>query len=357
MNFADVQYYDGSVVTIVEAMSRLVNMYRNNCFCIISASRVKFDERVNRLRSVNLKNDLNARNMGSYQLVGHGFEVPEGEDYEECKAHAPEKIISTVETSYFVPKPKSMEDDAFFEIMAELAAKYGQDSVLIGRKGMIHSMDRTGALSPFGEKITFSKISQFYSEYIRGKNTPFVIEGIRHPNNLIDKQVMARQGLKWLTNDVIVEEDEKKFGQLRSEIKPKTMMTLYHFTPQQNILGKSWPPKEILLTPKHFGKHQWTRGDAEVSKTPRIFFYATLKNYEANRFSSHTLFTAKVDKSEVYDLSKDPDGLKSKFDNFNSIFRQVIRKGYNGAMYKVNGMNIVVWFKPIKVTLARKAKI
>ena len=136
-------------------------------------------------------------------------------------------------------------------------------------------------------------------------------------------------------------------------------LQLYHFSRDQN--------ESIVLDPEYFlsDRNAFTRNDFEASNLPRVFFYVNLDHAEKIVKQSRTLYTAVVDASRVYDITKDPEGLKEEFRNWptniygepiktapaaldmDSLLKNIAER-YSGAFYKTGAMDIIVWFEPIE---------
>ena len=137
-------------------------------------------------------------------------------------------------------------------------------------------------------------------------------------------------------------------------------MTLYHYAKSKDNV--------LILDPKYFlsGRNTFTRNDFQASGLPRVFFYVNLDHAEDIVKQSRTLYTAVVNVDKVYDITKDPAGLKKEARNWpTNIYGEPIKtapsslnmdlllrgiaENYSGAFYETNGMDVVVWFEPIEV--------
>ena len=137
-------------------------------------------------------------------------------------------------------------------------------------------------------------------------------------------------------------------------------LQLYHFSKLQD--------DSIVLDPEYFlsNRSAFTRNDFQASNLPRVFFYINLDHAENIVKQSRTLYTTVVDANRVYDITKDPEGLKKEFRHWptnidgvpnktapaaldvDSLLRN-IAENYSGAFYETGGMDIIVWFEPIEV--------
>jgi len=152
-------------------------------------------------------------------------------------------------------------------------------------------------------------------------------------------------------------------------------MRLYHYSEADE--------DSISLDPEYFlsNRKSFTRNDFQASDLPRVFFYANLDHAENIVKQGRSLYTTFVDANEIYDMTKDPDGLKKEARRWPTNMRgekvktgpapldidlylrsiagkpssgmelvPVQRDGaYSGAFYKAGDMDVVVWFRPIEV--------
>ena len=137
-------------------------------------------------------------------------------------------------------------------------------------------------------------------------------------------------------------------------------LQLYHFSKSQD--------DSIVLDPEYFlsDRNTFTRNDFQASDLPRVFFYVNLDHAEDIVKQDRTLYATVVNANKVYDITKDPEGLKQEARNWpTNIYGEPIKTApsslnmdlllrsiagnYSGAFYKTGGMDVVVWFEPIEV--------
>lgn len=146
-------------------------------------------------------------------------------------------------------------------------------------------------------------------------------------------------------------------------------VTLYHFSQTDQ--------DSLMLDPEYFIKQRahYSRNDYNVSDMPRVFFYVNLDQAEDQVSQGATLYSVQVPGSQIYNLSEDPLNLKQKSispyrvtADYDRILRSLANNPrqskygpppesllpegspYKGAYYNTSGLDIVVWFEPIKVT-------
>lgn len=131
-------------------------------------------------------------------------------------------------------------------------------------------------------------------------------------------------------------------------IRPDGQVVLYHF-----MSGGGLP--EIMSEPSRFGANPFTQRDKSVSSVPRTFFYLDLNDKE-NFFEDEPLYKTLVPADRIYDLVKDPLGLKEQASkngvlNISRLVDVVSEHpDYDGMYYKTNA-HIVNWFKKLKLQL------
>ena len=132
-------------------------------------------------------------------------------------------------------------------------------------------------------------------------------------------------------------------------IRPDGQVVLYHFTS-----GGRLP--EITSDPSRFGASSFTRRDKSVSSVPRTFFYLDLNDKE-NFFENEPLYKTLVPADRIYDLVKDPLGLKEQARTASDLLDvgrlvDVVNEhpDYDGMYYRTRG-HIVNWFKKLKLQL------
>jgi hypothetical protein len=160
----------------------------------------------------------------------------------------------------------------------------------------------------------------------------------------------------------------KNFALLES-VDLSGQVSLYHFSGADQ--------DSLLLDPEYFIKQRqhYSRNDYNVSDMPRIFFYVDLEQAEDQVAQGSTLYSVEVPASQIYNLTEDPLGLKQKSissyrvtPDYDRILRSLANRPrqsrygappesllpegspYRGAYYNTSGLDIVVWFEPVKVT-------
>lgn len=147
-------------------------------------------------------------------------------------------------------------------------------------------------------------------------------------------------------------------------------ITLYHYSRADE--------ESLTLDPERFLDHnQWSRNDYNASTLPRVFFYVDLAHAETMIKEGAHLYTTKVPLKDIYDMSVDHLELKKKAQRYPGIpasidfdwilksladaipetwnTKSILPEGtppYKGTYYTLRNMDVVVWFRPIKVTRA-----
>lgn len=123
------------------------------------------------------------------------------------------------------------------------------------------------------------------------------------------------------------------------------LTSLYHYSRSSE--------DQLILDPSKFGNNSYTKRDKMVSDVPRVFFYLKPKEKETMFDTKQvSLYTAEVPSDQIYNIIKDPEGIRAKaFEkrpDFDLMLKNVIKAGYKGAYYKP-GFEVVIWFEPVKV--------
>ena len=120
-------------------------------------------------------------------------------------------------------------------------------------------------------------------------------------------------------------------------MKKTDYITLYHYS-NNKINGK--------LLPDFFGNNSFTDNDIKSCNVKRIFFYDK-KNPEYLLSSCSFLYTCRIKKSKIYNLTQDKAGYLKRY---NSIYQavKVIKKYYQGIIYRIGDYNIINVFYGIK---------
>jgi len=140
-------------------------------------------------------------------------------------------------------------------------------------------------------------------------------------------------------------------------------ITLYHYTSRVK-------DDKMTLDPEYFLTHgsSYSMREREVSRVPRVFFYPSTDPEKTERMitGGSSLFSVDVPTKMIYNLKRDPEGLIEKL--VHPVFGlrkgvewtellNTIKEKYNGAFYsQPNGMDMIVWFKPIEVQKIERDK-
>lgn len=173
---------------------RITQHIDNGCM-MISACRGERTEEENKKKTDELQNDLRSMKYGYIRILG---------GYIENKGKDDEKEVT--EESFFVPKPKDVSDEDFFNDAIKLCKKYGQDSVLISLPDFCDFgyYDKNGNFdfSPGDKFIANDKeIGEYFSQLVRGSRAgkKFAFStlktewlAVRHPNTHVQAIWMAK---------------------------------------------------------------------------------------------------------------------------------------------------------------------
>ena len=162
--------------------SRLYYHKNNGCF-MISAYRNENSEEVNKQKTDKLASELKNKNLGFIRILG-GFIENKGTPNE----------VEVVEESFFVPKPKGVSDEDFFDVAIQLCKNYDQDSVLISLPNYTdfgyYNKQGKFDFSP-GDRMIFNKehIKEYFSELVYGRrhHIKFAFSewiAVRHPSSV-----------------------------------------------------------------------------------------------------------------------------------------------------------------------------
>lgn len=175
---------------------RITQHIDNGCM-MISACRGENSEEVNKKKTDELANDIREMGYGYIRILGGYIENKGTEDETEV-----------TEESFFIPKPKKVDDNQFFNDAIKLCKKYGQDSVLISLPNFVDFgyYDKNGKFdfSP-GEKFIANdkQIGQYFSQLVKGSRAgkKFAFDDIkvewlatRHPASHTQAVWMSKQG-------------------------------------------------------------------------------------------------------------------------------------------------------------------
>ena len=174
--------------------SRVTQHIKDGCM-MISACRGENSEEENSKRTDQLAKDLKNMKYGYIRILG-GYIENKGTDDE----------VEVTEESFFVPKPKNVDDEKFFNDAISLCKKYGQDSVLISLPEYTDFgyYDKKGDFdfSPGKEFIVNdNQIGQYFSQLVKGsrRNKKFAFQepkvewlAVRHPSNQYQATYMSK---------------------------------------------------------------------------------------------------------------------------------------------------------------------
>ena len=119
-------------------------------------------------------------------------------------------------------------------------------------------------------------------------------------------------------------------------MKKNDYITLYHYS-NNKINGK--------LLPDFFGYNSYTDNDIKSCNIKRIFFYDK-KNPEYLLSSYSFLYTCRILKNQLYNITIDPAGYIKRY---NSLYQaiNVIKSRYKGIIYRIGDYNIINAFYAI----------
>jgi len=158
---------EGLVTEAGAGINRLLNHMKENDFAIMSANRNDYDMQQNKQSNEMLSKELQSKQAGFINLIGH---------WEELQTGQASETVNVKEQSFFIPKPEGMDTQDFKEWIIALGGKFGQDAVLIGtpEEGVAnYFMD--GHIEQKG-KPNLLKINKAYSQLRKKPDATFVFE-------------------------------------------------------------------------------------------------------------------------------------------------------------------------------------
>jgi hypothetical protein len=196
-----------------DSWNRVISVLKDEDWAIVSAYRKQFTLRQNIQRNRVLRGMLNGKKAGVHQLVGHWREAPDGMEYKEAETKG--LLEDTIERSYLVARPKSMEYEDFKTLIASLLTIEGvtQDCCMIHRvvegeikhpnslkvtKSEYYLLYPNRSIQLIGTNLTPNKIAQAYSQYVRKLSVPFVFEGVETPSSIGGNRMFQSQNIKYL---------------------------------------------------------------------------------------------------------------------------------------------------------------
>jgi hypothetical protein len=180
-----------------EAGLSRIKQHSDKPFAVITAFRNNYSLKENRKRNKQLESTLKANKAGGIKLIGHWQEGPDGMDWREAKKLG--RVEDIVEESYFVPKPKDMEFEQFFTIMAKLTKKFDQDVTIISDGDDIMFLYQNGDTEKKYKSTQFMKIDQAYSQLRNRPGVPFIFEGTMAPSSNMHRMALKERGVIWLS--------------------------------------------------------------------------------------------------------------------------------------------------------------
>lgn len=186
--------------TVKESNWGRITQHIDDGCMMISACRGDKSEAENKKRTDTLAKDLREYKLGYIRILG---------GYIENKGTPDE--VEVTEESFFVPKPKDMSDEDFFNTAIKLCKRYDQDSVLISLPEYTDFgyYDKKGNFdfSP-GEKFIANdkQIGQYFSALVKGgrRNKKFAFQdeaevktewmAVRHPASATQAIQMSKNG-------------------------------------------------------------------------------------------------------------------------------------------------------------------
>jgi hypothetical protein len=185
------------------SLTRMLSMAKMP-FAIITAYKSTSSDGSRRPKTENIQRNrelrtiLNSKQMGVHQLIGHWRECTATNDkgeqipYNECPQ---DKLIDTIERSYFVPRPQQMDQGEFEKMISDLGRMFEQNAVIVSDGDDVNLIFSDGEKSPIGKRAALGRISQAYSQHILKQNVPFIFEGFQQLDGNIARQGAAKVGL------------------------------------------------------------------------------------------------------------------------------------------------------------------
>jgi len=115
-------------------------------------------------------------------------------------------------------------------------------------------------------------------------------------------------------------------------------MKLYHYSDK----------KLKTISTKFFGANSYSFNEKKSSNIPRSFFYLKPEIPEYHLKNSKYSYIVNVEPSKLYDLRKDKDNLKVKYQGNIEGLLQYIKDNFFGCIYNV-GFDIAVLFDNIEI--------
>ena len=185
-------------ISLIEASLSRILQHSERPFAVISPFRNQYTPQENMKRFEELRKILNSKKMGGIPLIGHWRECQKKDvAYKDC---AEDQLVDVVERSFFVPKPDAMDIEEFKNLVREIGTvQFDQDGVVFSDGKNISILERDGGFD-IGTGITYNKVAQAYSQYVKKLNVPFVFEGIDHPGSSVGCMAYTAKGIGYLRN-------------------------------------------------------------------------------------------------------------------------------------------------------------
>lgn len=145
---------------------------------------------------------------------------------------------------------------------------------------------------------------------------------------------------------------------VKEELTDKSPVTLYHYAKSQE--------ETLKLDPNRFGENSYTKRDKLMSDVPRVFFYLNPREKESFFKAEHSLYSVEVPREQIYNVIKDPLGLKKKHfekrPDWDALLQELSGYGWENSkkmtkvreplfkgMYYKPDFEVVIWFDYITV--------
>jgi len=102
------------------------------------------------------------------------------------------------------------------------------------------------------------------------------------------------------------------------------------------------------ISPSYFGANSYSFNEKKTSNIPRSFFYLEQNIPEYHLKNSKYCYIVDIEPSKLYDLRKDKDNLKVKYQGNIEGLLQYIKDNFFGCIYNV-GFDIAILFNDIEV--------
>jgi GNAT superfamily N-acetyltransferase len=158
---------DGLVTEAGAGINRLMQHMKTNDFAIMSANRSELDSAGNKQANDKLSQELQSKNAGFVNLIGHWEEIQVGQEREP---------VNVREQSFFIPKPHALETEEFKEWIINLGKQFNQEAVLIGTPEEGASLYYMNGRVEKKGTPNLQNINKAYSQLRRKPDATFVFE-------------------------------------------------------------------------------------------------------------------------------------------------------------------------------------